>query len=248
MESGYAYLIFSMALLVLWLILFAIRGDIRREMFWVSFGTMFLGLTEPFFVPEYWDPPTLWDLSRKTGFDLESLLFSFAVGGIVFAAYNVIFGVAPSESMAGERMDPRHRYHLLVILSAPVISVILMVLKIINPIYSATIGMTMGFFATLYCRTDLWLKMVVSGVLFFLFYFIAFALFNMAFPGYVAAVWNLRAISGLLVGGVPLEELLFAFTFGLYWSSTYEHLAWRRNRPLSNSLVKGHVLEEQVRS
>lgn len=248
METAYAYLVFSIALLVVWLVLFAARRDIREEMFWVSFGTMFLGLTEPFFVPEYWDPPTLWSLSRKTGFDLESLLFSFAVGGIAFAAYHVIFGVTPSESMTEERMDPRHRYHLLVILSAPVISVILMILKIINPIYSATIGMTVGFFATLYCRSDLWLKMVVSGGLFFLLYFVAFALFNMVFPGYVTAVWNPKAVSGLLVGGVPLEELIFAFTFGLYWSSTYEHITWRRNRSLSNSREKPWAVERRSRS
>ena len=248
MEPAYAYLIFSIALLVMWLVLFVARADIRREMFFVSFGTMFLGLTEPFFVPEYWDPPTLWNLARKTGFDLESLVFSFAVGGIVFAAYNVIFGVAPAESMVHERMDRRHRYHLLVILSAPVISVILMIVKLLNPIYSATIGMTVGFFATLYCRTDLWLKMVVSGTLFFILYFVAFAVFNLAFPGYVAAVWNLKAVSGLLVGGVPLEELLFAFTFGLYWSSIYEHLTWRRNRSLSNSSENVRALEGRIRS
>ena len=248
MEPAYAYLVFSIALLMVWLILFTARAGIRREMFYVSFGTMFLGLTEPFFVPEYWDPPTLWDLARKTGCDLESLLFSFAVGGIVFSAYNIIFGVAPSESMFHERMDSRHRYHLLVILSAPVISVILMIVKLLNPIYSATIGMTVGFFATLYCQPDLWLKMVVSGVLFFLLYFIAFALFNLVFPGYVAAVWNLKAVSGLLVGGVPLEELLFAYTFGLYWSSTYEHLAWRRNRLLSNSLERPYAVEGRSQS
>ena len=146
------------------------------------------------------------------------------------------------------RMAGRHRYHLLVILSAPVISVILMIVKLLNPIYSATIGMTVGFFATLYCRTDLWLKMVVSGVLFFLLYFIAFALFNVAFPGYVAAVWNLKAVSGLLVGGVPLEELIFAFTFGLYWSSTYEHLTWRRNRPSPNSLEEPCAVAGRSRS
>jgi hypothetical protein len=61
--------------------------------------------------------------------------------------------------------------------------------------------------------------MLVSGGLFLLLYFVVFAAFNLAFPGYVAAVWNLPALSGVVVVGVPLEELLFAFTFGLYWSS-----------------------------
>ncbi len=232
MDSVYAYLVLSSALTVVWLVLFAIRADIRQELLWVSLGTMGLGLTEPLFVPEYWNPPTLWDLARRTGFDLESLLFSFAVGGIVFAAYHIVFGDAPSESLAHERRHPRHRYHLLAVASAPLVFVTVLLLTTLNPIYVAAIGLAAGFLATLYCRPDLWRKMLVSGVLFFLVYFVVFALFNLAFPGYVVAVWNLPAVSGLLLWGVPLEELMFAFTFGLYWSSIYEHLAWRRSRPL----------------
>jgi hypothetical protein len=41
-----------------------------------------MGLTEPFFVPEYWTPPSLFNLTEKTGFDIESLIFSFAIDGI----------------------------------------------------------------------------------------------------------------------------------------------------------------------
>jgi hypothetical protein len=46
-------------------------------------------------------------------------------------------------------------------------------------------------------------------------------------PGYVAQVWNLRALSGVLLGGIPLEELLFGFSFGWYWAGVYEHVTWR---------------------
>lgn len=229
-ESIYAYLLMSSGLFAIWLLLYAIRVDLRLRMIWVSLGTMPLGLSEPFFVPEYWNPPTLWDLARRTGFDMESLLFSFAVGGIVFAAYDVIFGVAPSESMAQEQSDPRHRYHLLAILSGPIAFWLLVVSSRLNPIYAASISMATGFVATLYCRPDLWGKMCVSGVLFFFLYFLFFSLFDLFFPGYVEAVWNLGAVSGLMWWGVPVEELMFAFTFGLYWSSMYEHITWRRNR------------------
>ena len=232
MDAVYAYLALSTALLGVWLVLCAIRADIRRELVGVSLGTMLLGLTEPLFVPVYWNPPTLWNLARRTGFDLESLLFSFAVGGIVFAAYDVISGAAPSESLAHERGHPRHRFHVLAILSAPLAFALVVVLTRLNPIYAAAIGLVTGFFATCYCRPDLWCKMLVSGGLFVLLYFVVFTLFNLAFPGYVVAVWNLAGISGLRLAGVPLEELMFAFTFGLYWSSIYEHLAWRANRPL----------------
>jgi hypothetical protein len=231
MEAVYAYLVLSTALFGVWLVLFAIRTDIRRELLWVSVGTMFLGLTEPLFVPAYWNPPTLGNLARRTGFDLESLLFSFAIGGIVFAAYDVIFRAAQSESLVHERRHPRHRFHVLAILSAPLVFGLVLVLTRLNPIY-ARHRPGRRLLRDLYCRPDLWRKMLVSGGLFFLIYFVVFALFNLAFPGYVVPVWNLAAVSGLRLAGVPLEELMFAFTFGLYWSSIYEHLAWRASRPL----------------
>ena len=230
-EPTYAYLTLSAALALVWIGLYVLRPDLRRETLAVSFGTMPLGLTEPLFVPAYWSPWTLFDLARRTGFDLESLLFSFSIGGIVFAAYDVLFRVAPSESIVRERHHPRHRHHMLAVLSAPLLFAVLMVSTPLNPIYAAALALVGGFGATLYCRSDLWLKMLTSGGLFLVLYFVVFALFNLTFPGYVTAVWNFRAISGVTVAGVPIEELMFAFTFGLYWSSLYEHLTWRRDRP-----------------
>ena len=39
-------------------------------------------------------------------------------------------------------------------------------------------------------------------------------------------VWNLSALSGVLIFGAPVEELLWAFAFGTYWSGVYEHFTW----------------------
>lgn len=50
-------------------------------------------------------------------------------------------------------------------------------------------------------------------------------------PGYIERVWDLSALSGVLVDGIPLEELLFGLAFGAYWTSVYEHLTWRRLGP-----------------
>ena len=35
------------------------------------------------------------------------------------------------------------------------------------------------------------------------------------------------ALSGVLVAGIPLEELLFGGAFGWYWTGLYEHFTWR---------------------
>ncbi len=234
----YAYLGLSVALSLVWLMLYALRHDLNASMLRVSLCTGLLGLTEPLFVPRYWNPFTLLDLAHRTGFDLESLLFSFSIGGIAFAAYELLFHVGPVESIAAERDKGLHQQHTVAVLSAPLLFGILSVTTRLNPIYLSAIALVAGFFATLYCRRDLWLKMIVSGVLFLAIYFFVFALFNVVFPGYVVAVWNLKAISGIRLIGVPLEELMFAFTFGLYWSSVYEHFTWHGQRAFTPALVE----------
>ena len=81
------WLVFSLILLGIWLIIFLLKKSIRKKMFLVSLFTMPFGLTEPLFVPEYWDPPSLFNLAANTGFDIESLIFSFAIGGIGAVIY-----------------------------------------------------------------------------------------------------------------------------------------------------------------
>jgi hypothetical protein len=46
-------------------------------------------------------------------------------------------------------------------------------------------------------------------------------------PSYFEAVWNLGDLIVWRPGGPPLEELLFGFSFGMYWSSIYEDVTWR---------------------
>jgi hypothetical protein len=40
------------------------------------------GVTGPIVVSSYWLPPSLLDLAQRTWFDIESFVFSFAIGGI----------------------------------------------------------------------------------------------------------------------------------------------------------------------
>jgi hypothetical protein len=67
----------------------------------------------------------------------------------------------------------------------------------------------------------------LDGLLFLVYYSILLAGLEWTAPGYIERVWNLDALSGIFVLHLPLEELLFALTFGFYWSSVYEHVTWR---------------------
>lgn len=220
------WLVFALGFVAVWLAVFLLKPASRREMLRVSLWTMPFGLTEPLFVPEYWNPPSLFNLAQRTGFDIESLIFCFAVGGIAAVLYEALFPI--QHQRMRKHSERTHRFHLLSVFAPVPIFLLLWFLTGINPIYTASIAMLGGGIATVLCRPDLMKKVAVGGLLFLGLYFLFFLLFTLAYPGIVQQVWNLGAISGILLLGVPLEELLFAFTFGTLWAGLYEHLLWYR--------------------
>lgn len=226
----FIWLIWSLILIAIWFVIYIFLDskNKKREMLHVSLWTSLLGFTEPLFVPEYWSPPSLFNLALKTGFDIESLIFSFAIGGIAVVIYELIFRSQHIAISNKEHHSPRHRFHIWTILSAPMIFVLLLLVTSLNPLYSAIIAMILGGLATWYCRPDLKKKMIVSAFIFLVIYFFYFLTLIAISPNYVEQIWNLKAISGILILGVPLEELLFALSFGFIWSSIYEHITWRK--------------------
>ncbi|MBR9690682.1 hypothetical protein GOV08_03275 [Candidatus Woesearchaeota archaeon] len=221
-----AWLTFSMILLGIWAVIWTAKPSVRKQMMWASILTAPFGLTEPIFVPEYWNPPSLFNLAANTGFDIESLIFSFAVGGIAAVLYESFFNVRHVKISRHEMAFARHRFHKLALASPFIAFFPLYFFTSLNPIYSASLAMLVGGIAAMLCRPDLTKKIIVGSILFLGMYFVFFLSFNLVYPGIVKQVWNLEAISGILVLGIPIEELLFALAFGGLWSSYYEHIKW----------------------
>ncbi len=191
-----------------------------------SLCTAPLGLTEPLFVPAYWNPPSLFDLARTTGFDIESVIFSFAIGGIGAVLYDILTGGVLVTIPAAQQHAPRHKLHHVAV-AVPLLSFPLLYLCHWNPIYPAIIAMVLGAAATMLCRPDLARKTWVGSLLFVAFYSVFLLGVELTAPGYVARVWNLDALSSVRIVGMPVEEFLFAATFGAYWSGVYEPLTWK---------------------
>ncbi len=226
----YIWLIWSLILVIIWSVIYLFqRSKVeRREMLIVSAWTSLLGLTEPLFVPEYWSPPSLFDLALQTGFDIESLIFAFAAGGIVFSLYQLFLHKKHAHMSEMSHNASRHRFHYVVMLSVPVLIIGMLVGTNLNPIYDFIIAGLVGGLLSWYCRPDLEKKMVVSAGLFLGLYYVYFLTLIAMSPDYVERIWNLKALSGILITGIPLEELLFAIMLGFYWSSVYEHLTWQK--------------------
>ena len=229
MPDRYVWLVWSSAFLVPWFAAFAAFPRYQRPMLLASICTMPLGLTEPLFVPAYWSPPSFLDLARTTGFDIESLIFSFGIGGIGAVLYDILGGRVLIAMSAAQRHAARHKLHYVAV-AVPFLSFPLLYLFRWNPIYPAIIAMALGAAATMLCRPDLVRKTWVGALLFVTFYSVFLLGVELSAPGYVARVWNLDALSGVQIVGMPLEEFLFAAAFGAYWSGVYEHFTWKSLR------------------
>ena len=207
----YVWFIWSLIILALWAVFYLFKKDSRKEMLKMSLITMPFGLTEPLFVPDYWLPPSL-----------------FNIGGIGTVLYNLIFKRGLAEISHSERNHSRHRLHIYILFIPAAVFIILALFTSLNHIYCGIIALFIGGLATLYCRPDLKGKIWVGGILFTILYFIYFGSILPFYPQYVELYWNLDNLTHILILGIPIEELLFAFTFGMYWSGLYEHLYWRK--------------------
>lgn len=228
MDSNYHYtwLIWSATFLLPWITLFVARPVLRTRMLLASVLTAPFGLTEPLFVPAYWNPPSLFDLAQRTGFDLESLIFSFTIGGLAAAGYRASTPAAESSLNHWARQAANHRWHLAALFSPFVVFAVLWAAPW-NPIYAGIGAMIVGALATLICRRDLARNAIIGGLLFFTLYLVFLLGLKWMWPGYIEAVWNLPDLLRWRPAGLVLEELLFGFAFGMYWSCVYEHVAWR---------------------
>jgi hypothetical protein len=223
----------SLLLLGIWCVVYTVLRDPagRREMLVVSAWTSLLALTEPLFVPSYWNPPSLFGLAQSTGFDVESFIFCFAIGGLAVVLYELIFPVRHEPIPPG---SPAHVYHPLALVATPLLFALLFLITGINPIYCAIIALAAGGFLVLVTRRDLLGKMLVSAFIFLGLYFAYFMALVISAPGYVQRVWDLSILSGVNILGIPLEELAFAFTFGFFWSGVYEYaLSLRLRRKMT---------------
>jgi hypothetical protein len=97
MRYHYVWLVWSVLFLLPWAWLYLANPGHPKVMWHTSLVIALLGFTEPIYVPVYWNPPSLFELAQRTGFDIESLIFAFAIGGIGSAPPDIILIATGSE-------------------------------------------------------------------------------------------------------------------------------------------------------
>ena len=87
METG--LIVGSLLLMFMWLLIFLVRKDLRKEMLIISFIFGLLGITGHFYYGSYWQPVHLFKLFNLQ-IGIEDYLFTFSVAGIGSVWYEFI--------------------------------------------------------------------------------------------------------------------------------------------------------------
>ncbi|MEK6889203.1 MAG: lycopene cyclase domain-containing protein [Nanoarchaeota archaeon] len=227
----YEYLIGILIGFLVWLLIFYFRRDLRKAMIWTGFFylifttlTFFLyillanyeiGVALPV-VPSYWNPDTLFDLSRFFGLSLEDLLFMFFAGGVGAGIYEIVF-------KRKIKFKKRYKLHWGALITTFIVAMLFPFLKF-NLMYSLIVPPVIGTLVMWYERKDLIKHSLKGGLAFLIFYILALLAFFFIFPDFVEKFYTLQGVSGILVLGIPLEEFLYAFAFGLLWAPMYEYV------------------------
>lgn len=195
------------------------RPYLRKKM--VIAGGLLLpfALTAPFYIPEYWNPPYLFGYIPIFKVGVEDFLFCFNVGGITSILYE--YATGKNISKISEKSHG--------IIWTPYIfaASILLLGEFVFPTRSIITLIFTGFLIAVLIvirRKDLFVTSFASGTLFTILYFIFFTIFNLVFPQYVKLVYHYINLSGIYLLGIPIEELLFAFSAGAGWSTIYTYM------------------------
>ena len=217
MTDGYqfAYLTGNLILFIIWLTLFIYRKDLRHKMLLMSCLIAPLGpLSEIFFTRDYWKP----ELFNGWQIGIEDLLFGFFAGGIASVFY---------EEILGKKYTKRHlaghpRWMLGFVIFSFSSLILMNIIFGFNSIYISVAGFLIIGAVIIAIRHDLARVAFLSGFFAGIMALILYIIFLYLFPGVIERWWLLSNISGILILGIPFEELLWAFGWGMVVGPAYE--------------------------
>jgi hypothetical protein len=218
-----AYLTITLPFIILWILFFTRYPTFRMPMLFTS---ALYGLAGPlgelwslqdYWHPDYWLLVTIW----KWRFGIEDYILTFAMVGTAMALFEK-FGIekvwGPLTSVSWESF---YRLYMIGCFGISLMIVLNWVIRMKS--IDATLLTFLITSASMYWKKPLWiLRSLPVASLFALLYWSVLKFIMMpVFPGILSRWWNLEALWGIELAGVPVEEPIWAFGVALVAGPAY---------------------------
>jgi hypothetical protein len=204
--AEYTYLIGSILTIIIWAIFYYMRKDLRKEMLVMGTIIAIIGLFLEFFIwtRDWWAPKTI----SGTVIGIEDAIFGFGIGGISTVLYEVVFR---KKVLTGKYHHKKKALAVAIFSFAILLSALFAGL---HSFYATSIGLLLPALAIYHFRKDLILKSMTTGALMAAGAFAGFFIMNIIQPTFVQEWWMLKNLSGLLLFGIPVEDVIWFFLVG----------------------------------
>lgn len=165
---------------------------------------------------DWWHPATI----TGTRIGIEDFIIGFFSGGIMAVAYAVIL----RRRLYKVKAKPVHVGGLALLLLLGCLTSWLFWGVGITSFYSSTIAMSIAACALFWDRRDLIVDGLVSGALMVLISISFYTTIAYISPDWFQQSYHWQALSGVLIGGVPIEEFVFWFLAGVLFGPFYEYV------------------------
>tara|TARA_B100001964_G_scaffold223152_1_gene268773 strand:+ start:174 stop:863 length:690 start_codon:yes stop_codon:yes gene_type:complete len=221
-----AFLLTSIVFFIIWLALLLFSNETRKEQVIMSIAGLVIAPGAIIIVLEDYR-----QLVSNTAsvIGIEDLIFAFSIFGIAAVIYQVLIGKHAHKLRKG-RYELTHVghwiAHLILVLSVWTFASLLFIhvfeLSSINALIVG--GLLVGTYI-IADRHDLMMNALLSGLFLAALIFIVEQIFFVRlFPVDAAGFWQLDAAATFLIGGVPLQEIMWAATVGFAIGPLYEWL------------------------
>lgn len=223
LESTF-YLWSVLIIFPLWLFIFMKKPRSRKEMLIVGivFGIAGILIGKFYALQDYWHPSYI--LSQKL--NIEDFFYGFLFGGIASEIYEFLFKYEDSDRRLHKKTGLIITFTLVT-----AVTFLLLVDKLnINSIWAHIIPpFIVGMWVVL-VRRDLAKPAFINGLLVLLLVIGWFNVIKIILPNSFDMFWNSDVLLGIYLLGIPVEELLFAFSLGFGASFFYETIMGRTMR------------------
>lgn len=215
----YTYLLMGFLFSFIWLLLFLIRKDIRKEMLIMSLIFGLAGpLTDVLYFKDWWHPLTF----TNSWISFEAFIVGFMIGGISSVIYEEIFKDRLKQIRVNKKKRERDNKNFILILFLTAALLYMgFYLFNLNTLISTIIALIIPVSIIWFRRKDLIIVSFISGLLLLIVAVFVYSMLQFLTPGWVNEFWFFKNVPRVIILNVPVDDIIWYLLTGIYIGPLY---------------------------